>query len=79
MTVIGASYHNSPKFERHSGSLRRYEARAIVTRQRINFLFLNLGHFFDHFFVLVFATIAALAQKRVPSALIPDSAAMLWL
>ncbi len=35
-----------------------------MTRQRINFLFLNLGHFFDHFFVLVFATIAALALAR---------------
>ena len=35
-----------------------------MTRQRINFLFLNIGHFFDHFFVLVFATIAALALAR---------------
>ena len=38
--------------------------RAIVNRQRINFLFLNIGHFFDHFFVLVFATIAALTLAR---------------
>jgi MFS family permease len=35
-----------------------------VTRQRINFLFLNIGHFFDHFFVLVFATVAALTLAR---------------
>ncbi len=35
-----------------------------MTRQRINFLFLNIGHFYDHFFVLVFATIAALALAR---------------
>jgi MFS family permease len=35
-----------------------------VTRQRANFLFLNIGHFLDHFFVLVFATIAALALAR---------------
>ena len=35
-----------------------------MTRQRINFLFLNVGHFFDHFFVLVFATIAALTLAR---------------
>jgi MFS family permease len=30
-----------------------------VDRIRINFLFLNVGHFFDHFFVLIFATMAA--------------------
>jgi len=35
-----------------------------VNRQRINFLFLNIGHFFVHFFVLVFATIAALTLAR---------------
>ncbi len=35
-----------------------------MTRKRINFLFLNIGHFFDHFFVLVFATIAALTLAR---------------
>ena len=35
-----------------------------MTRQRINFLFLNVGHFYDHFFVLVFATIAALTLAR---------------
>jgi MFS family permease len=29
-------------------------------RDRIGFLFLNLGHFLDHLFVLVFATVAAL-------------------
>ena len=31
-----------------------------MTRDRINFFFLNLGHFMDHFFVLIFATVAAL-------------------
>ena len=30
-----------------------------MDRIRINFLFLNVGHFFDHFFVLIFATMAA--------------------
>ncbi len=30
-------------------------------RERCNFLFLNIGHFFDHLFVLLFATVAALA------------------
>ena len=31
-----------------------------MNRDRLNFLFLNIGHFFDHLFVLVFATVAAL-------------------
>lgn len=31
-----------------------------MTRDRISFLFLNLGHFFDHLIILVFATAAAL-------------------
>jgi len=30
-----------------------------VDRIRINFLFLNVGHFYDHLFVLIFATMAA--------------------
>lgn len=29
-------------------------------RHRINFVFLNIGHFLDHFFMLIFATVAAL-------------------
>ena len=32
-----------------------------MTRERISFLFLNVGHFFDHLAVLIFATVAALA------------------
>jgi MFS family permease len=32
-----------------------------MTREQINFFFLNLGHFYDHLFVLIFATVAALA------------------
>jgi MFS family permease len=32
-----------------------------MTRTRIGFLFLNVGHFFDHLAVLIFATVAALA------------------
>ena len=31
-----------------------------MTRDRLNFLFLNIGHFLDHLFMLVFATVAAL-------------------
>lgn len=31
-----------------------------MSRDRVNFLFLNVGHFLDHLFVLVFATVAAL-------------------
>ena len=32
-----------------------------MTHHQINFLFLNIGHFFDHMFVLIFATVAALS------------------
>jgi MFS family permease len=35
-----------------------------MTRQRINFFFLNAGHFYDHLFMLIFATVAALALTR---------------
>jgi len=35
-----------------------------VTRQQIDFAFLNVGHFFDHLFVLIFATVSALALAR---------------
>jgi len=31
-----------------------------MNRDRVNFLFLNVGHFLDHLFVLIFATVAAL-------------------
>ncbi len=31
-----------------------------MTRDRIGFLFLNVGHFLDHLFVLIFASVAAL-------------------
>ena len=31
-----------------------------MSRDRLNFLFLNVGHFLDHLFMLVFATVAAL-------------------
>jgi MFS family permease len=31
-----------------------------MSRDRANFLFLNIGHFLDHLFVLIFATVAAL-------------------
>ena len=33
-------------------------------RERLHFLFLNLGHFLDHLFMLIFATVAALALTR---------------
>ncbi len=32
--------------------------------ERIDFLFLNIGHFFDHLFMLLFATVAALTLSR---------------
>ena len=31
-----------------------------MSRDRLSFLFLNVGHFFDHLFMLIFATVAAL-------------------
>ena len=31
-----------------------------MQRGQLNFLFLNVGHFLDHFFMLIFATVAAL-------------------
>lgn len=35
------------------------------TRQKIDFFFLNAGHFFDHFLILIFATVAmAIATDR---------------
>jgi len=35
-----------------------------VSRQQVEFLFLNIGHFLDHLFMLVFATAAALILAR---------------
>ena len=31
---------------------------------RIHFVFLNIGHFYDHLFMLVFATVAALTLSH---------------
>ena len=31
-----------------------------MNRDKLSFLFLNLGHFLDHFFMLIFASVAAL-------------------
>ena len=35
-----------------------------MNRDSTHFFLLNLGHFFDHFFTLIFATVAALALSR---------------
>jgi MFS family permease len=35
-----------------------------VGRENFHFLLLNVGHFFDHLFMLIFATAAALALAR---------------
>lgn len=40
------------------------EGKRPVTRERAHFLFLNIGHFLDHLFTLIFATVAALALTR---------------
>src|SRR6186713_1258966 len=37
---------------------------ASMNRDRLHFLFLNVGHFLDHLFTLIFATVAALALSR---------------
>ena len=36
----------------------------MITRDRAYFLLLNIGHFMDHLFTLIFATVAALALHR---------------
>lgn len=35
-----------------------------MTRARLNFSFLNIGHFLDHLFMLIFATVAALRLSQ---------------
>jgi len=35
-----------------------------MTRDRLHFFLLNIGHFLDHLFTLIFATVAALALSR---------------
>jgi MFS family permease len=35
-----------------------------MSREQIHFLLLNIGHFLDHLFMLVFATVAALTLSR---------------
>ena len=35
-----------------------------MNRDSRHFLFLNVGHFLDHMFTLIFATVAALALTR---------------
>src|SRR5882757_3937688 len=40
------------------------ERGAPMNRDRMHFLFLNVGHFLDHLFTLIFATVAALALYR---------------
>ncbi|MHA1165795.1 MAG: MFS transporter, partial [Alphaproteobacteria bacterium] len=35
-----------------------------MTHSRLHFVFLNIGHFLDHFFMLVFATVAALTLNK---------------
>ncbi len=37
-----------------------FGAALTVPRDRVRFLFLNVGHFLDHFFMLIFSTVAAL-------------------
>src|SRR3954451_16957275 len=43
---------------------RRQETGFMPDRDRLLFLLLNVGHFLDHMFTLIFATVAALALVR---------------
>ena len=36
----------------------------MLNRDHLHFLLLNIGHFLDHLFTLIFATVAALALYR---------------
>lgn len=38
----------------------RYAGDVVMQHGKLNFLFLNVGHFLDHYFMLIFATVAAL-------------------
>ena len=35
-----------------------------MKRRQLEFLFLNVGHFFDHLIILIFSAVAALALNR---------------
>ena len=35
-----------------------------MKRRQLEFLFLNVGHFFDHLIILIFSAVAALALAR---------------
>ncbi len=35
-----------------------------MLHRRLNFFFLNIGHLYDHLFVLIFATVAALSLSK---------------
>ena len=41
-----------------------HEDEVHMNRDQLNFLLLNIGHFLDHLFTLIFATVAALALHR---------------
>src|SRR5439155_10291387 len=43
---------------------RRRREPTMPQRDRLHFLLLNVGHFLDHLFTLIFATVAALALHR---------------
>jgi len=48
-----------PRIFHHNGGSVNYSGNA-MQRSQIKFLYLNIGHFLDHLFMLVFATVAAL-------------------
>ena len=48
----------------HVSETNLRQSRLPMTRDRLHFLLLNIGHFLDHLFTLIFATVAALALYR---------------
>ena len=57
-TKIGMTSRSLPRL---SFGAQNRRGEAAMNRDRIHFLFLNIGHFLDHMFTLIFATVAALA------------------
>ena len=40
-------------------------SRAVISRPSLDFAFLNVGHFYDHFFMLIFATAALVLTREM--------------
>ena len=56
--------HQPDRLTSARATLPRHNGINLMTRDRLHFLLLNIGHFLDHLFTLIFATVAALALSR---------------